>query len=413
MDNIVVTGIGTLNPAGIGAVNTFDNVLKDESYIDFITRFDSSKYKANVAGEIKDFVPTDYISKRLVKKTDRFTQLALAAVQMALDDAKINTGNFEPNRLSLMVGNVLGGWEFAERELRNLWAKGEEYVSPYQATAWFPTSAQGYISIAQNIKGKARTFVADRASSAYALQDAISTLNRDEADIVLVGGTEAPLSPYGWLCCESSGYLSSNKNEPSGTYKPFSEEHSGMVLGEGSTFLVLERLSHAQDRNAKIYGEIKGWGVTNDAYYPYYTHRPDGQKLARAMQQSIDRASISPEEVNLIFLHGTGIPSEDATEIYAYREVFKDGDKPILTCPKASFGHLLGAAAVTDIMLSLLSIEKSLIPPIINLDTPAYGFDDLNFVTEQPYKQDISNALVISRGMGGNNLSFVIGGASS
>ncbi|USL11090.1 beta-ketoacyl-[acyl-carrier-protein] synthase family protein [Bacillus bombysepticus] len=413
MDKIVVTGIGTLNPAGIGAENTFKNVLKNTSYVDFITRFDASKYKSNVAGEIRDFIPTDYISKRLVKKTDRFTQLALAAVQMALDDAQINTENFDANRISLMVGNVLGGWEFAERELRNLWSKGEEYVSPYQATAWFPTSAQGYIAIAQGIKGKARTFVADRASSAYAVLDAVHTLNRDEADIILVGGTEAPLSPYGWLCCESSGYLSSDRSDPSRIYKPFSHEHNGMVLGEGSTFLVLEKMSHAQGRGAKIYGEIRGWGVTNDAYYPYYTQRPDGQKLAKAMKQSMNRAVVTPEDIDLLFLHGTGIPSEDATEIYAYREVFKEDNKPVLSCPKASFGHLLGAAAVTDIMLTLLSLQKNLIPPTINLEKPAYGFDDLDFVTEQPSRKNIDNAIVISRGMGGNNVSFVVGGDSS
>ncbi|PGK36719.1 beta-ketoacyl-[acyl-carrier-protein] synthase family protein [Bacillus cereus] len=414
MRRVVITGYGSINPAGIGSDKLWEGIIANENFIKPISRFDASSYESTIAGEIPSFNAGDFISKRVIKKTDRFTHLALAAVHLAVEHAGLNLSELSSERIGLMVGNVLGGWEFAEKELRNLWKKGEEYINPYQATAWFPTAAQGYLSIINEIKGKSRTFVADRASGAYALVDGIQTIKNNEADVVLAGGTEAPLSPYGWLCCQTSGYMADSKTTSncSEVYKPFSYKHQGTVFGEGSTFLVLEELEHALTRGAPIYGELTGWGITNDAYYPYYTHRPDGEVLARSIKKSLDQAQISERDISYISGHGSAVPAEDATEIYALERIFGSNIENVpVTCSKSSFGHLLGAAAPTDLVLAVESLKHKIIPGISNFDKAATGFERVHFI-QNPNSQSLNNnknhVLLISRGMGGNNVSFIV-----
>lgn len=411
MEGIAVTGIGVVTPAGIGLDALGSSVDSARTCITTIDRFDPTGYICPVAGQV-NFIAAEHLPARLVKRTDRFTHLAVFTARQALADAGVTIGvDVAPERAGVMVGNVLGGWEFAERELRKLWVEGIRAVSPYQATAWFPAAPQGNICIDLNIKGPARTFISDRASGAYAIFRGAETVLRGQADIVLAGGVEAPLSPYGWLCLETSGMMAKARaaQAPATLYRPFDSGHGGTVFGEGGIFLVLERYDSARLRGAEIYGEIAGWGLSTDGYMPYYTVEPTGRVLARAMRAAFTRSGITPPDVGAVFAHGSGIPVEDVTEGYAIREIFGDGADHIpVTAPKAGFGHLLGAAAPVDVALALRAMRLGRVPATANLERPAPGLD-LDFVQERSRNiGSWEHSLVVSRGLGGVNACLML-----
>ncbi|NGO11146.1 beta-ketoacyl-[acyl-carrier-protein] synthase family protein [Streptomyces sp. HC44] len=406
MGEIVITGVGALTPAGEGLNALWDSAREGTSHITAIDRFDASAYACPAAGHV-GFDASAQLPERFVKRTDRFTHLAVHAVREALRDAGAAVGDtVAPERTGVMVGNVLGGWEFAERELRKLWTEGMRAVSPYQATAWFPAAPQGNICIDQGIKGPARTFVADRASSAYALIGGAQSLLRGQADLVLAGGVEAPLSPYGWLCLETSGLVAKERGGygPQELYRPFDANHGGSVFAEGAVFLVMERREHAERRGARILGELAGWGVSTDGYMPYYTVEPTGRVLARAM-----RAATEPSGTpDAVFAHGSGIPFEDVTEGYALHEAFGANTTVPVTAPKSGFGHLLGGAAAADAALALRAMPENLVPPTVSLERPAPGIE-LDLVRDEARPvEDWRSTLVVSRGLGGVNACLLL-----
>ncbi|MFC8428922.1 beta-ketoacyl-[acyl-carrier-protein] synthase family protein [Streptomyces sp. NPDC057253] len=409
--SVVVTGIGALTPAGTGIDPLWEGARDGVPHLTAIDRFDASAYACPVAGQ-SPFDADAELPSRFVKRTDRFTHLAVHAARQALADAGVVVGeDSDPERTGVMVGNVLGGWEFAERELRKLWTEGPRAVSPYQATAWFPAAPQGNICIDQGIRGPARTFVADRASGAYALIGGAEALLRDRADVVLAGGVEAPLSPYGWLCLETSGLVAKARSvlAPHELYRPFDAGHGGSVFAEGSVFLVLERREHAEARGARILGELAGWGVSTDGYMPYYTVEPTGQVLARAMTTATERAGITGGDLGAVFAHGSGIPFEDVTEGYALYEAYgADAGRLPVTAPKSGFGHLLGAAAPADVALALRAMAEGSVPPTVNVDRPAPGID-LDVVREGARRDPgWEHTLVVSRGLGGVNACLLL-----
>jgi 3-oxoacyl-(acyl-carrier-protein) synthase len=409
--SIVVTGIGAVTPAGSDTEELWRSARDGVSQITAIDRFDASSYACPAAGQA-DFDADEELPARFVKRTDRFTHLAVHAAREALTEAGVTVGqDVSPERTGVMVGNVLGGWEFAERELRKLWTEGPRAVSPYQATAWFPAAPQGNICIDQGIKGPARTFVADRASGAYALIGAAETLLRDRADVVIAGGVEAPLSPYGWLCLETSGLGAKARGSlgPGELYRPFDAGHGGSVFGEGAVFLIMERREHAERRGARILGELAGWGASTDGYMPYYTVEPTGQVLGRAMRTATERAGVSGGDLGAVFAHGSGVPFEDVTEGYALHEAFGDTASRIpVTVPKSGFGHLLGAAAPADVALALRAMREETVPATVNLDRPAPGID-LDLVRDETRPAPgWEHTLVISRGLGGVNACLLL-----
>jgi 3-oxoacyl-(acyl-carrier-protein) synthase len=413
MRRVAVTGIGAITPAGVDPDSLWERVRSARPCVRRIDRFDPSSYQCQVAGQADAFDPAAWLPPRLVKRTDRFTHLAMAAADSAMENAALTIGGPDgvpPERVSVMVGNVLGGWEFAERELRDLWAQGPREVSPYQATAWFPAAPQGNICIKHGIKGRARTFVCERASGAYALVHGAETIRRGQADVVLAGGSEQPLSPYAWLCCQTAGYLTRLGNtHPEAAYRPFDRRHSGTVLGEGGVFLVLENLDHARARRAPILAELCGWSLTTDGYQPYYTTEPHGETLRRCIDESMGRADIGPAELGCVVADGTAVPREDATEVLAIRAALgaHAADVPV-TSVKAVTGHMMGAAAVADVAVAARAMAEGEVPPIANLEQPAAGFD-LDFVIAAPRRSArLDNALVISRGLGGVNACIVL-----
>jgi 3-oxoacyl-(acyl-carrier-protein) synthase len=413
MKRIVITGIGCITPAGIGIDALWERVSSGQACTQTIDRFDATRYQCHIAGQANAFKAEQALSPRFVKRTDRFTHLALAAVQQALADAHLNigaTGDVDPMRVGVTVGNILGGWEFAERELRKLWRDGEKEVSPYQATAWFPTAPQGAICITLGIKGPARTFISDRASGAYALVHGADLIRRGQADVVIAGGTEAPLSPYAWLCCQTSGFLTRHGNKsPVTAYRPFDRRHTGSVIAEGSAFLLLESLEHAQQRDAPIYGELKGWALGSDGYLPYYTVEPHGSVLAKTMRKCLQHAELEAQDIDAIFAHGAGIPVEDMTEVYAIQETFGKYSQDIaITAPKSAIGHMLGAAAPADVAIALRAMDRKELPPTANLDEVAPGFD-LDFIQHKSRRvTTCRNSVIVSRGLGGVNACLVV-----
>ncbi|MBI3898403.1 MAG: beta-ketoacyl-[acyl-carrier-protein] synthase family protein [Gammaproteobacteria bacterium] len=412
MKRVVISGMGVISPAGVGIEPLWRQVMTGSSCTQRINRFDVSRYECHVAGQIDDFDPLQYLSGRLAKRTDRFTHLAMCAVEAAIQDSRLVIGGdhgVSRERICTSVGNVLGGWEFAERELRKLWVNGSREVSPYQATAWFPAAPQGNICIEYGLKGRARTFVADRASGAYAVIHGAETIRRGHADVALAGGTEAPLSPYAWLCCQNGGYLAHSYNDrPHAAYRPFDQGHSGAILGEGSAFLVLEEREHALKRGAPIYGEISGWAVGTEGYRRHATTKQDGTVLAKAIRRSLSMAELAVKELAAIYAEGSAIPADDEIEVLAIRNVLSEqhSDVPI-TVPKASIGHLLGASTPTDIAIALKAMAHHEVPPIANLDHPLAD-TDLDFVQQRRMDVKGTASLMISRGMGGVNACMVI-----
>lgn len=412
MTGVAVTGIGAVTPAGMGVEALWQAVRSGRSRVRRIDGFDASRYRCQVAGHADAFDAKEWLPGRLVKKTDRFTHLALAAADAAIDDAGLTIGEdgVPAHRVGVMVGNVLGGWGFAERELRDLWVDGPRGVSPYQATAWFPAAPQGNICIRRGIKGRARTFVCDRASGAYAIVHAADTIRRGRADVVLAGGTECPLSPYAWLCCQTGAFLTPLGNlDPERAYRPFDRHHSGTVIGEGSVFLVLESLDHARGRGASILGELAGWAVNTDGYMPYYTIEPHGQTLSRVITTAIAAAGVDASDVGCVFSDGSAVPREDSAEVLALTSAFPDSGRAVpVTAVKPATGHLMGAATVVDAAVALRALRAGEIPPIANLESPSAGFD-LDFVVGAPrVSAGLDCAVVVARGLGGVNACLVL-----
>ncbi|MCL5958357.1 MAG: beta-ketoacyl-[acyl-carrier-protein] synthase family protein, partial [Chloroflexi bacterium] len=274
---------------------------------------------------------------------------------------------------------------------------------PYQASAWFPAAPQGQVSLIYGIQGYSKTVVAERASGAVALAYAQRAIANDLADLIVAGGTEAPVAPYGFLCYCTSGLLSQSNNDPARAYRPFDRDRDGLVVGEGSGILVLEERERAIGRGARIYGELVGYGMTSDGHHPT-SYAPNPDQLTRAIRLALQRGNLDPGEVDYICADGVGTPEGDRLETEAIKDVFRSHARNglLVSAPKSIFGNLFGAAGAVDAAIALLSSETGIVPPTINYASPDPACD-LNYVPNQPRRAKIEVALVNSRGQGGVN----------
>lgn len=406
MEKIAVTGIGVVAPSGIGKRQFWANIKSGRSFIKEITRFDASRYPSHIAGQIDELEKYTHVSERLLKKIDAFSHMALVASELALQDAGIDIKNEDPNLVGIFLGNAIGGWLYAETELRDLYLEGREGVSPYMASAWFPAAPQGQVSIYYGIKGFSKTIVADRASSLMALGYARKVLSKNKLNMILSGGMEAPVTPYALLCCNTYGALSRNNKDPQGAYRPFDRARDGFVIGEGAGIVVMEPVERAKTRKANIFAYISGYGTSCDGVNRINPNR-DGKELARAIKLALDDAKVNPEQIDYISLDGLAVDIWDNSEILAIKEVFGDHAKNIpVSCPKSMFGNLLGASGAVDLIIAIKAMEYSLIPATLNLDEPAQN--SLNYVTKEARSHNIGKALIISRGRGGINSALVV-----
>ncbi|HYU76344.1 MAG TPA: beta-ketoacyl-[acyl-carrier-protein] synthase family protein [Ktedonobacteraceae bacterium] len=415
---IVITGMGVISPYGIGPDILWDNLMKGESGLKPLTSFDTSHIQCRVGGQLLDFNPQPYLPPRLTRKIDRFSTFGLVATHLALQNGGLLVDGKEPvwsqqeqggNRVGITVGNNLGGWEFAERELRHLWQQGPRDVSPYMATAWFPAAVQGNVSVHFGIKGVGRTFLSDRASGALAMMHAADCLQRGRADVMVAGGTEAPFSPYAALCYETSGLMSRQAVTGStSAYRPFDREHDGLVTGEGAAFFILERAEDAERRGAVVLAELAGWAATNDGY-DLVRAAPDGKRSAAAMMRAMQQAGVGAEEIDCIFAAGSAVPDEDVSETRAIHLALGDTATHVpVSTPKSAFGNLFGAALPVDTAIALLAMQQRMIPATLHLDQPAQECD-LDYVPRTPRRVErIDHCLLNARGIGGANASMLL-----
>ena len=390
-----------------------------------MTSFDVSHVRCRAGGQLSDFDPTAYLPVRLARKLDRFSIFGLITAQQAMEDAGLTVSSLaspvqenllqlyemqkDEIRVGITVGNNLGGWEFAERELYHLWEEGPRAVSPYMATAWFPAAVQGNISIQLDIKGIGRTFLCDRASGAYAIMHAAHCLRVGHADKMFAGGAEAPFSPYAALCYETSGLMSKRASEyPTTAYRPFDRDHDGLVAAEGAAFFMLERADDAQRRGARIYAEVAGWATTHDAYDPVQP-APDGQRYAAAMTLAMRRAGVTVDQIDGVFAAGSAVPAEDLSETRAIRLALGDqADQVPVSVPKSAFGNLFGAATPVDVVIALMAMQNRKLPATLHLSQKASGCD-LDYVGVQSRSVDHLDVVAINaRGIGGANACLIL-----
>ena len=406
MSKIAITGLGVVSPSGIGKRQFWANIKSGRVFIKKITRFDASKYPSHIAGQIDDLEKYSSFSERLLKKIDTFSHMALVAAELALQDSGIDIKNEDPNLVGIFLGNAIGGWLYAETELRDLYIEGREGVSPYMASAWFPAAPQGQLSIYYGIKGFSKTVVSDRASSLMALGYARSTLAKGKLNMILSGGTEAPVTPYALLCCNTYGGLSTDNEHPESAYRPFDKDRSGFVIGEGAGIVVMEPIERAKSRNANIQALISGYGTTCDGV-DRILPAADGKELARAITIALKDAGTTPDEIDYISLDGLAVDIWDNGEAAAIKSVFKDKTAKIpASCPKSMFGNLLGASGALDLISTIMAMETGLVPPTVNLENPEPN--GLNYIIGKAVEHKINKALIISRGRGGINSALVV-----
>ncbi|HQA59811.1 MAG: beta-ketoacyl-ACP synthase II [Tepidanaerobacteraceae bacterium] len=404
---VVVTGMGVISPVGTGLNKFWDSLVKGKSGIDKITRFDTSDLPSRIAGEVRDFNPEAYIEKKELKRLDRFTQFAISATKMALEDADLDLSTVDKTRIGVILGSGIGGNATWEEQHSILLSKGPKRVSPFFIPMMIVNMASGQVSMAFGLKGPNFTVVTACASGTNAIGEAFRTLQRGDADIIISGGTEAPITMLSLAGFSSMKALSSRNDEPSLASRPFDRERDGFVMGEGAGILVMESLDSALKRNAKIYGEVVGYGSTADAYH-LTQPSPEGEGASRAMEAAISDAGISPSDVDYINAHGTSTPLNDKFETMAIKNTFGEhAYKLAVSSTKSMTGHLLGAAGAVEIVATLLSVYNDEIPPTINYENPDPECD-LDYVPNRAVKRTVNIALSNSMGFGGHNACIIV-----
>lgn len=403
MKRVAITGVGVVSPAGLKKETFWANLKSGRSFIDKISRFDVSLYPSQIGGQVHQLDAYSHVSNRLIKKIDIFAHMGLVACEQAIIDAKIDLEKIDKERVGVFVGNTLGGWLFAETELRDLYMEGREGVSPYMATAWFPAAPQGQITIYYGFKGYSKTVVADRASSALALWSGANNLCLNKTDYVLAGGMEAPIGPYGWLCVNTSGVLSKNNLNPSTAYRPYDLYRDGLVAAEGSGICVLEREENARRRGVKIYGFINGVGFSSDGYHRM-RYAKTSESLEYAIEECLRDCGWKHDDVDYICLDGESSVEGDRLEAAALKNVFsKRLENIALSAPKSMYGSLLGAQTALDLIATLLSMQNDLVLPTINFQD-ADPQCDIDCTPNFAREKEINKALIIARGRGGVNV---------
>ena len=404
---VVITGYGVISPIGIGADDFWNSLASGKSGINRISTFDTSQFSTRIGAEIKNFQPEKYIDKKKIRKMDRFSQLAFAAAKLAIEDAKLDMKQEDPFRVGVIVGSGIGGLSTVAAEHKVLLEKGPRRVSPFMIPMLITNIAAGEIAIAHNIQGPNYSLSSACATSNHTIGDALRLIHYGDADVIIAGGSEAAVTPLGLAGFCSARALSTRNDDPEHASRPFDKERDGFVMGEGAGIVLLELLEHALSRGVIIRAELIGYGATNDAYH-ITAPSPDGQSAARAMSNALADGGVKPEEVDYINAHGTSTPLNDKVETFAIKKVFGDYAYKIpISSSKSMIGHLLGAAGGVELIATILSIEKEMLPPTINYEFPDPECD-LDYVPNKARPKKINVALSNSLGFGGHNATLVV-----
>ena len=367
---MVITGIGCVTPIGTGVEGLWRGLQARRSAVRTITRFDPEPFRSRMAGEVPDFDGGDHLPRRTVKRLDRFSQLGVTAAAMALEDARLDPAREDRDRIGVMMGSALGGIAFAEAQAGAYAAQGLRGVDPCLALSVFGGAVSCNVAIHTGAAGPNATNAMSCASGAVALGEALHVLRRGEADIMLAGGAEAPLSPLCYASFTIIRAMSTRNDDPATASRPFDRDRDGFVMGEGAAVLVLERRDRAAARGAPVYGVLAGYALTNDAHH-MTAPRPDGAQAARAMRLALADARVAPHEVGYVNAHGSSTPLNDVTEAKAIRAVFGEhATRLTVSGTKGYYGHALGASGAFEAAICALALRHDWLPPTINLSVP-------------------------------------------
>lgn len=406
---VVVTGVGGITPVGNSAHQSWQSVINGKSGTRRVTQLPTDlapRFSSRVAAEVIDFNPGAYLPAKQLKKTDRFVQFALAAAKMGLEDSGLQLDKEDTSQIGVLVGSGIGGLRTIEEQYRVLMEKGPERISPFLIPMLIVNMAPGQISIQYGLRGPNNCVATACATGAHAIGDAFKLIQRGEAVVMLTGGTESCITPLGFGGFDAMKALSTHNEAPETASRPFDKTRNGFVMGEGCGVLVLEELEHAKKRNAEIYAEIVGYGMTSDA-----THMtapdPKGDGANRCMAKAMQDAKVNPGDVQYINAHGTSTQLNDKVETMAIKKAFGDtaAKKLMVSSTKSMTGHLLGAAGGVEAIFTVLALKEGVIPPTINYKTPDPECD-LDYVPNEARKVNVKIALSNSLGFGGHNATL-------
>lgn len=401
---VVVTGIGAVTPLGNDAETTWNNIVEGVSGIGPVTRLSADDFPAKVAAEVKEFNVENFIDKKDARKMDRFTHYAVAASLMAVKDSALEITDENAPRVGVWIGSGIGGMETFEQQHETFMNRGYRRVSPFFVPMMIPDMATGQVSITLGARGFNSCTVTACATGTNSIGDAFKVIQRGDADVMVTGGAEAPITKMSFAGFCANTALSTN-HDPQKASRPFDQNRDGFVMGEGAGIVVLEELEHALARGAKIYAEIVGYGATGDAYH-ITAPAPEGEGGARAMKMALDDARLAPEEVGYINAHGTSTEYNDKYETMAIKTVFGEhAYKLAVSSTKSMTGHLLGAAGGIEAIFTVLALKEGILPPTINLENPDPECD-LDYVPNEARRQQVNAAISNSLGFGGHNATI-------
>ncbi len=404
---VVVTGMGLITGIGMDLETFWSSLMQGRSGVGPITMFDTSEFTTRIAAEVRDFDPTAYMERKEAKRMDRFVQFAVAATRSALQDASFVVPQDCPDRTGVLIGSGIGGITTMEEQFDVLATKGPKWISPFFIPMLISDMGSGQVSILFGAKGPNSTVVTACATGTHAIGDAYHIIRRGDADVMIAGGAEAPISRLGLGGFCSSRALSTRNDEPERASRPFDKDRDGFVMGEGAGILLLESLDHALARGARIRAEIVGYGLTGDAYH-MTAPAPGGEGAARAMAMALRTAWVEPTAVDYINAHGTSTEPNDRLETAAIKATFGDHAWQVaISSTKSMTGHLLGAAGAVEAIATVLAMERSMVPATINYETSDPECD-LNYTPNQPVSRSITYGLSNSFGFGGHNASLLL-----
>ncbi len=406
MRRVVVTGIGVVSPDGSNVEKFWKNITSGKSGVTKITKFDASEFPVQIAGEVKDFDPLDYLSKKEIRKVDSFVQYAVGASTQAVKMSGIDLNKINLNRAGVLIGSGIGGIGTIEKQEKILLEKGPRRVSPFLVPMEIINMASGYVSIKFGFKGPNISVVTACATGTHAIGEAYRTIQYGDADLMLAGGTESAITPLSVAGFAAAKALSTRNDEPEKASRPFEKNRDGFVMGEGAGIVLLEEYEHAVKRDAPILAEVVGYGTSGDAYH-VTAPAPGGEGARKAIENALNDAKVSPDQIQYINAHGTSTKFNDLYETMAIKKVFGDyAFKVKVSSIKSMIGHLLGAAGGVEAVSCALVLKTGIIPPTINYDEPDPECD-LDYVPNKAIELPVRYVLKNAFGFGGTNACLV------
>jgi 3-oxoacyl-[acyl-carrier-protein] synthase II len=404
---VAITGIGAITPIGTSASGLWSGLQAERSAVREITRFDPSVFRSHIAAEVDDFTPTDFLEAKRARRLDRFGQFSVAAARLALEDARLDLAREDKERVGAMMGTALGGIGYAEEQCGVFYRGGVRDVDPMLALTVFGGAASCNVAIEFGVQGPNSTNAMSCASGTIAIGDSFRQIRDGYADVMITGGAEAPLWPLCYGAFAIIRAMSTRNDAPASASRPFDKDRDGFVMGEGAAVLVLEEMARARARGARIYGEVCGYGMSNDAYH-MTAPRPDGSQAARSMRRALDDAHVAPAEIGYVNAHGSSTPLNDSTETLAIRTVFGDRAASLpVSGTKGYYGHALGASGAIEAAICSLAMANEWLPPTVNLDAPDPACD-LAHIPRTGRRASPEYLLSNSFGFGGINAALVL-----